>query len=208
MADKEPDFKVKIIEVKKELLPELNDEFAHQVDSEVETMNALREKINDGLKLRAEEESRNDYENKVVKEVAEQAKLEYPPVMVEMEISHVMDEQLRRWQMEGQNIEHYLSRTGKTEEELREDFRSAATERVVQSLVLSRIAEEEKVEVSEAEIDEEVERLTKGDLENKDKLKEFFNSSQSRDSIRRWLLTRNTVNRLVEIAGGTDAKEA
>jgi len=208
MADKEPDFKVKIIEIKKELLPELNDEFARQVDSEVETMDALREKISDGLKLRAEEESSNDYESKVVKEATDQAKLEYPPVVVEMEISHVMDEQLRRWQMEGQDIEHYLSRTGKTEEELREDFRSSAIERVVQSLVLSRITEEEKVEVTEAEIDDEVERLTKGDLENKDKLKEFFNTSQSRDSIKRWLLTRNTVNRLLEIAGGTAGKES
>jgi len=208
MAGKEPYFKVKIVEIKKELLPELNDDFARQVDSEVETMDALREKISDGLKLRAEEDAKNDYESKVVKEVAEQAKLEYPPVMVEMEISHVLDEQLRRWQMEGQDIEHYLSRTGKTEEELREDFRASATERVIQSLVLSRIAEEEKVEVTEAEIDEEVERLTKGDLENKDKLKEFFNTSQSRDSIRRWLLTRNTVNHLVKIAGGTAEKEA
>lgn len=207
LAEKEPTFKVKIIEIKQELLPELNDEFARQVDSEVDTLSSLRQKIDASLRLRAEEATRIDYEEKVVGAVTDQAQLEYPPVLVEMEISRLLDEQLRRWQMSGQDIEHYLSRTGKTEEELREELRPLAVERVTRSLVLSKVAEEESTEVSESEIDAEIENLTKDETENKDKIKEVFNTPQSRESIKRWLLTRNTVKRLVEIAEAPAGEE-
>lgn len=207
LAEKEPTFKVKIIEIKQELLPELNDEFARQVDSEVDTLSSLRQKIDASLRLRAEEAARIDYEEKVVGAVTDQAQLEYPPVLVEMEISRLLDEQLRRWQMSGQDIEHYLSRTGKTEEELREELRPLAVERVTRSLVLSKVAEEESTEVSESEIDAEIENLTKDETENKDKIKEVFNTPQSRESIKRWLLTRNTVKRLVEIAEAPAGEE-
>ena len=207
MAEKEPAFKVKIIEIKQELLPELNDEFARQVDSEVDTLSSLQHKIDASLRLRAEEAARIDYEEKVVGAVTDQAQLEYPPVLVEMEISRLLDEQLRRWQMSGQDIEHYLSRTGKTEEELREELRPLALERVTRSLVLSKVAEEESTEVSESEIDAEIENLTKDETENKDKIKEVFNTPQSREPIKRWLLTRNTVKRLVEIAEAPAGEE-
>jgi len=207
LAEKGPTFKVKIIEIKQELLPELNDEFARQVDSEVDTLSSLRQKIDASLRLRAEEAARIDYEEKVVGAVTDQAQLEYPPVLVEMEISRLLDEQLRRWQMSGQDIEHYLSRTGKTEEELREELRPLAVERVTRSLVLSKVAEEESTEVSESEIDAEIENLTKDETENKDKIKEVFNTPQSRESIKRWLLTRNTVKRLVEIAEAPAGEE-
>ena len=207
LAEKEPAFKVRIIEIKQELLPELNDEFARQVDSEVETLDSLKEKIDTNLKLRAEEGARVDYEERVVTAVADQAQLEFPPVLVEMEIRRVFDEQLRRWQMGGQDVEQYLSRLGKTEEELREELRPVAIERASRSLALSKVAEEEKIEVSESEIDAEIENLTKGEVENKDRVKEMFNSSQSRESIRQWLLTRNTVKRLVEIAEASTVEE-
>lgn len=206
LAEKEASFKVKIVEIKQERLPELNEEFARQVDPEVATLEALREKITTTLKARAEEVARMDYEEKAVGAVAEQAQVEFPPVLVEMEINRLLEEQLRRWQMSGQ-VEHYLSHIGKTEAELREELRPLATERVTRSLVLSKVTEAEKVEVSEAEIDAEVENLTKGETENQDRLREAFNTPQSRESIKNWLLTRNTVKRLVEIAGTSAGKE-
>ncbi len=207
LAEKEVTFKVRVIEIKQELLPELNNKFARQVDPEVKTPSSLRKKIAANLKLRAEEGARIDYEERVVAAVADQAQLEFPPVLVEMEISHLFDEQLRRWQMGGQDVEQYLSRMGKTEEELREELRPVAIERASRSLALSKVAEEEKIEVSESEIDTEIENLTKGETENKDRVKELFNSSQSRESIKRWLLTRNTVKRLVEIAEASTGEE-
>ena len=207
LADKEPDFKVKIIEIKQEKLPELDDEFARQVDPEVENLDSLREKVTAGLRSRAEEEARLDYEGQVVAAVADQAQLEFPPVLVEMEISRLLDEQLRRWQMSGLGVEQYLSRTGKTEEELREELRPLAAERIARSLVLGKVAEVENIEASESEVDAEIEKLTKGEVENKDKIVAAFNTPQSRESIKQWLLTQNTVKRLVEISEASSGEE-
>jgi trigger factor len=80
-----------------------------------------------------------------------------------------------------------------------------ATERVTRSLVLGKVAEEEKIEVSDAEIDAEIESIVKGGAENRDELKKRLNSPQSRESISQVLLTRKTIQRLVEIAKGSVA---
>ena len=207
MAGKEPDFKVKVTEIKQEKLPELNDEFAKQVDAEVETLDALREKISTALRNRAEEKVSMEHAEQVVKTMTEQAKLEFPPVLVDVEINRLLDDQLRRWQMSGQDIEHYLSYIGKSEEQLREDLRPQAVENVGQSLVLAEVAQAEKVEVGEPEIDAEIENLTSTDVENKDKVKDLFNTPQYRESIRRWLQRQNTVKRMVEIAGASAGEE-
>ncbi|MFC1906756.1 hypothetical protein ACFLW8_01540, partial [Chloroflexota bacterium] len=207
VAGKEPDFKVKITEVKQEQPPELNDEFARQVDAEVETLDAMKEKITTAIRNRAEENARVEHADKVVKAVTDQAQVEFPPVLVEMEINRLVDEQLRRWQMTGQDVEHYLSYIGRSEEQLREELRPQAGESVSQSLVLAEVAEVEKVEVGDSEIDAEIENLTTTDAENKDKIKDLFNTPQYRESIRRWLQRQNTVKRLVEIAGASAGEE-
>ncbi|MBU2608813.1 MAG: trigger factor [Chloroflexi bacterium] len=207
VAGKEPDFKVKVTEVKQEQLPELNDEFARQVDAEVETLDSLKEKITTAIRNRAEENAVVEHADKVVKAVTDQAQVEFPPVLVEMEVNRLIDEQLRRWQMTGQDVEHYLSYIGKSEEQLREELRPQAGENVSQSLVLAEVTDVEKVEVGDSEIDAEIENLTTTDAENKDKIKDLFNTPQYRESIRRWLQRQNTVKRLVEIAGAPAGEE-
>jgi trigger factor len=106
-------------------------------------------------------------------------------------------------QQSGLGMEQYLKSMNKTEEELREEIRPAARKRVCQSLVLGKIAEEEKVEVSGAEIDAEIEEMTGSAAENRDELKRALNTPQARESIEQTLVTRKTVQRLVEIAQGS-----
>ena len=73
--------------------------------------------------------------------------------------------------------------------------------------MLGKIAEEEKIEVSDAEIESEIEKLTKSATENKDELQKFLNTPQARQSIRQLLITRKTIQRLVEIAKGSGREE-
>jgi FKBP-type peptidyl-prolyl cis-trans isomerase (trigger factor) len=72
--------------------------------------------------------------------------------------------------------------------------------------VLGKIAEEEKIEASDSEIGAEIKRLTKGDAEKDDELRGYLNTTQSRESIRQMLITRKTIERLVEIAKGSAVK--
>ncbi|MFC1912457.1 hypothetical protein ACFLXG_04820, partial [Chloroflexota bacterium] len=88
-------------------------------------------------------------------------------------------------------------------EQLHEELHSVATKRVAQSLVLGKIAEEEKVDVGAPEIDAEIERMLGSVKERKEDLQKVFNTQQSRESMKQILMARKTVNLLVEIAGNS-----
>ncbi len=207
LSGKKASFKVGVTEIKQERLPELNDEFAQEVNSEFKTMDNLREQASTNLRLRAEERARIDFEGRVLDAAADLTQVEFPPILVEVEIDRLLNQQLQRWQMDGKGLDDYLKNIKKTEEELRDELRPLATKRVTQSLVLSKIAEEEKIEVGDSEIDAEVENMMTGAAENKDELGKFLTSPQSREAIRQSLLTRKTIQQLVTIAKGSGGEE-
>jgi len=204
LAEKEPSFKVRVTEIKQEKLPELNDEFAKEISPDFKNLDLLREKVSTDLRLRAEDKARIDFEERVIEAVVATTELEFPPILVEMETDRLINQQLRRWQMSGKGLEEYLSSINKTEEELRQELHPLATKRVSQSLTLGRIAEEEKFEVSDSEINAEIENTTKSATENKDELTKFLNTPQARKSIEQTLITQKTIQRLVEIAKGSN----
>jgi trigger factor len=195
---------VRVTEIKQERLPELNDEFAKEISPDFKSLDLLREKISTDLRLRAEEKARIDFEERVIEAVVATTELEFPPILVEMETDRLINQQLRRWQMSGKGLEEYLSNINKTEEELRQELNPLATKRVSQSLTLGKIAEAEKLEVSDSEISAEIENMTKSATENKDALAKFLNTPQAHKSIEQTLITKKTIQRLVEIAKGSD----
>jgi len=204
LAGKETSFKVKVTEIKEERLPELNDEFAKGITSDIETLDSLRERVSTNLKLRAEQKAKADFEERVIEAVVDVSQAEFPPILVEMEIDRFLNQQSQSLQMGDKGLEEYLRRINKTEEELRKELHPEATKRVTRSLVIGKIAEEEKIEVSDAEINAEIENLTESADKDKDKLQKFLNTPQSRESIKRLLIPRNTIQRLVEIANGSN----
>jgi len=205
LAGKEAHFKVALSEVKQERLPELDDEFARGIDPRFETLTSLRREVADNLRLRAEERARLDFEEKVIEAVVGLAEVEFPPFLVDMETSRLLDQRLRQWRESGQGLEEYLASINKTEEELKEELRPPATQRVMRSLVLDKVAQEEKIEASDAEIDGEIEDMAGGVPENRrEEFTKLMSTPQSRQSIEHLLVRRKTVQRLVEIARTQD----
>lgn len=200
LAGKEPWFKVRVTEIKQEFLPELNDEFAKEINPDFKSLSLLRDQALSDLKLRAEEKARIDFEERVIDAVVNLAEVEFPPILVEVEIQRILNQ---RFQRGNQELEEYLRNFNKTEEELHEELHPLATKRVTQSLVLGKIVEEENIEVSGSEIDTEIESMTKDATENKDELLKVLNTPQARESIERTLITRKAIQRLVEIAQGS-----
>lgn len=206
LAGKEVSFKVKIEEIKQEILPEMNDELAGMVSKEFKTVADLREEVVKNLKIQAEEKARMEFEEKVVTSVMDQAAVEYPPVVVEMEINRIINEQARQVQMSGRNMEDYLRSIGKTIEQMREDLRPVANKNIVASLVLGKVAEAEQSSVEEAEIDERLDGMVAGtDESRKEELRKMFDTPNTRESIRQNLMTRKTIDRLAEIAASDEA---
>ncbi len=200
LAGQEPSFKVRVTEIKQEILPELNDEFAQEISADFKTLEALQEQVSSDLKLRAEEKTRIDFEERVIDAIVDITELEFPLILVEAETHRILNQ---RFQRGNQELEEYLKSINKTEEELHEELHPLATKRVTRSLVLGKVAEEEKAEVSDSEIDIEIENMTKSATENKGELEKVLNTPQARQSIEQTLVTRKTIQRLVEIAKGS-----
>jgi trigger factor len=207
LAGKEASFKVKINEIKQQHLPKLDKEFAQLVSPDLKTMAALKKRLTSNLSIQAEQRTREEFEEKVIDAVVDLSKVEFPPVLVDSELERLMEQQARWMQESGLKLEEYLSRMKKTEEELREETRPVAAKRVTRSLVLNKVAEAEKIEVTDEEITADLEKLVQGS-ENKTEMKERIGSPQVRGSMEQMLVTQKTIQRLAEIAKGSkDAPE-
>ncbi|MBN2238376.1 MAG: trigger factor, partial [Dehalococcoidales bacterium] len=205
LAGKEGTFKVKLHDIKEEKLPEINDEFAAQIGQELKTVDALREEIMKSLKLRGEEQARMDFEEKIIHEAIEQSKVEYPPVLVNMEINRILSDQVRQLQMSGHGVDEYLKSINKTAEQLQEEMRPVAIRNITASLVLSKIAEVEKIEVTEEDITNGIGNMSRGMSEDKqEEMRKLLDTPKTRDSIKQSILTRKTIERLSEIAKNTE----
>ena len=207
LSEKEASFRVKVFEVKEEKLPELDDEFAKGVNPEFETLEALRQQVSANLKQRAQDKARQDFEDRVIEAATKMSRVEYPPVLVDMEVDRMVGQQVQRWQIAARSPEEFRERLIQTPvEKLREEYRPSATERVTQSLVLGQIAVEEKIEVSDQEVDNHILRLTEGDAEDKEEQQKKLDTPENREHIRQLLLTRKIIERLAEIARGSAKK--
>lgn len=200
LAGKDCLFKVSISEVKEEHLPELNDEFAKSLEQDVETMDQLREKIAGSLKAAADSNARNKLARQVVEAVVGQANLEFPAVLVEREVDHMTRQQMMA--LGGLDIDEYLKLRSLTREQYRHQLRPAAENRVVKSLILEKVAEEEKMEVSDSEIDGEIGRRVENAGEDGKRVQEMLSSPKSREGLRNDLLARKAIDFLVRIATG------
>jgi trigger factor len=201
---------VTIKEVKEERLPDTNDEFAQQVGADFETFDALMERIRGDHQERANGQAEAKFRDEALTALVENAvTLEFPPVLVDREITHFLNDQLRST---GLDLERYLQLTKKTEQELRDELRPSATERVKRSLALGKLAEDEGLDVTEEDVQAEVDNLIgqsgSTDLEQLTKYRALFSSPEAKASLANSLLTRQTMDRLAEIAGGEDGAKA
>jgi trigger factor len=211
LAGEKFDFKVKLAEIKEKQLPELDDEFAKSVGQDIDTFDALRDKLTASLKAGAERSVRRDFEQKVIDAVVALAKVEFPPVLLEQEIDNLLRERDIMLRSQG-GLESYLRNIKKTGEEMREELRPKATQRLTQSLVLGKVVEEEKIEISDAEVDAEAEKMiSEANEYNVEALRNLLKTPQGRRSVQESLMAQKVVQRLTEIASGSitevEAKE-
>lgn len=156
LAGKEAVFKCKVHEVKEEEKPELNDEFAKDV-SEFDTLDELKKETREKLEKTAAESSVNEMKNAVLEKIFNANEIEIPEVMVEDEIDGMMQEFDQQLKSQGLDLEKYFQYLGKEPKEFREELREDATKKTKTRMLISAIAELEKLEVSPEELDKELE---------------------------------------------------
>ncbi|MCS0654430.1 trigger factor [Cytobacillus firmus] len=159
LAGKPATFKVTVHEIKTKQLPELDDEFANDADEEVETLDALKEKIKTRLEESKKHEAEHHVRDTVVEAAAANAEMEIPAAMVDTEVNRMMQEFEQRLQMQGMNLELYFQFSGQDEAALREQMKEEAEKRVRVNLTLEAIAKAENIEVSDEEVSEELNKM-------------------------------------------------
>jgi trigger factor len=159
LAGKPAVFKVTIHEIKGKELPKLDDEFAKDVDDEVETLDALKEKIKTRLENSKKHEAEHNLRDTVVEKAAANAEVEVPDVMINSEVNRMLQEFEQRLQMQGMNLELYFQFSGQDENALREQMKEEAVNRVRVNLTLEAIAKAENLEVTDEEVNAELENM-------------------------------------------------
>lgn len=201
LQGKKVTFTLNIHEVKEEQLPEADDEFANMVNAdEFPDLAALRSRIESDIKASLENQSEQKFRNAAVDQLVEGATLEYPRVLVEHEIDHLIREAMGNSNQ--QQYQLYLQSIGKSEGEFRETWREAADMRLRRSLVLSELAEAEGLGVSAEEIEEELDTLVAPMGDDAARFRQMFATEEGVSTIRRNLLSRKTLDCLAAIARG------
>ena len=160
LAGKEAIFKVKVHEVKEKELPELDDEFAKDVDDEVETLDELKAKIREELTTTKASQAQEAVHDEALRKAVENAEVvELPHVMVHDEVHRAMDEFLNNMQRQGISPEMYYQLTNSTEADLHKQFEQDAELRVKTNLVIEAIVKAENLEATEEEIEKEIAEL-------------------------------------------------
>ncbi|AYV67373.1 trigger factor [Niallia circulans] len=160
LAGKPATFKVTVHEIKGKELPELDDEFAKDVDEEAETLAELKEKIKTRLENDKKHQAEHTVRDTVVEKASENAKMDIPSAMIDTEIDRMMSEFEQRLQMQGMNLELYFQFSGQDEAALKDQMKEDAEKRVRSNLTLEAIVAAENIEVTEEEVNAELENMS------------------------------------------------
>lgn len=202
LAGKECACSATVQQVRVKELPELSDGMAKTFG--FETLEALRERVGADLESNARNQARTSLIHRSLEQIAVQGKVDFPPVLEEREIDDLLAGEAKRYGYK--NVEDYLQMANKSMEDIRADLRPLAHERIVNGLVLSRLARVEGIEVSDAEVDMRAEELLT-EAQDKERVRELLATPQMRESIADRLRTNRTLDRLVAIVTGEAVPE-
>lgn len=196
LAGKNATFKVNIHEVKTKELPDLDDEFAKDVDDDVETLDELKEKKKEELLKQREQAADNKKRESLIEQATENAEVDIPNAMIETELDNMVKEFEQRLQMQGMTLEMYQQFSGQTEEEFKEQMKDDAEKRVKTNLTLEAIVNKEELEVTEEDIEKEIENMADMYKMEVDRIKEML--GENTDAIKEDLKMKKAIDFLVQ----------
>jgi len=183
LAGKEILYKIKVLEIKERELPELNDDFAKTV-GEFSDLNHLRSAINKELNKKIDRINKNNFEQKLLKKVAEICEVKVPDVLVEREVNYMMESLENDLKSQKLSLQDYYKHINSDEETVKKEYKVVAEERIKQELILDKIARENGIEVSEKEIKDKIKTIAKEIKQDPLKVEVNFKKNNNIDSLR------------------------
>jgi trigger factor len=162
LAGKDATFKVKVHEIKEKQLPDLDDDFAKDVDEDVDTLDELKDKTRKQLQEQKDNQAKGAIEDAAIEKAVGNAEIEdIPQAMLDEDTNRQMQQYLAGMQQQGISPKMYFQITGTKEEDLKKQFANDAEQRVKTNLVLEAIVDDANIEASDDEIKDEIKDLAK-----------------------------------------------
>jgi len=196
LAAKPVRFDVELKELREKVLPPEDDDFARSI-GQFDDLANLRSEIKARLERNALDRARHEFADKIIEYATANATLELPDVLVDQEVEIMHDELRGSLARQGVDEAAYLKATEKSEADLHADFRPRAEKRVKVLLVLSKIAEDEGLEIADRDVEAEV-RTARQRYGNDRKTMAYFESERGRSFIRSSLRRSRLVEKLVD----------
>lgn len=198
-------FDVTVKKIETMTLPALNDDFAARVTESEEkplTLLELRMRTRENLQKTADERAQSEYAHHVLHEIIDQSTVAFPDALVDDQIQHILQHVDSDLRQRGITLDDYMKITGKTLQDLREEYREQAVETIEHSLVLQELIKAEKIEIDDARIDEEIEKIVAQFGEQAEAFRRFYSRKDARENLRNDLTNRAINERMAAIAKG------
>ena len=196
LAGKSVSFKVKIIDIKDMMLPELNDEFAKNLGADFSNMEDLKVKVRESLANQEERRIEKQMKDMLLKKITDSVDFEIPQVLIESELDYTVENYKQNLAWSGSSLEQ----TGITEEKLRNDMRPATERRVREMLVLEEIAQQDKIAVNDEDLENRFKELAAGMGQSPQIVRQYYEAKDLMDSLRYKLTEEKTLNYLIKNA--------
>ncbi|MBB6448326.1 trigger factor [Geomicrobium halophilum] len=207
LAGKPATFNVKLHEVKRKQLPELDDEFAKDVDEEVETIDELKKKKKEELESNKAQEKENHEQDTVVEKASENASIDIPEAMITSETDRMVQEMEQRFQSQGITMDMYYQMAGTDEEGMKEQFKPEAEKRVRMNLVLEAIADAEELEADDEQVDKQLDDMAEMYQRDKEEIRQLLDMQGGVETLKKDLRIQNAVKYLVDQSVTVEPKE-
>ena len=203
LAGKKAEFEATVHSLKRKQLPALDDEFAKGIGDGYDSMKALREHVGADLLARAEQSTKAQHQEETLAKVAEVASVEMSGLIIDHEIEHYIEDQehdIKTGRFTIESYQQYLQWQAMSPEEVREQARPKVEERLKRAHVLREVARQQEFEATDAEVDEEVESIAAGSPDQADEVRKLFTEQERRESLRRGIVNRKSMEHLTTIA--------
>ncbi|MFC4737472.1 trigger factor [Bacillus daqingensis] len=207
LAGKPAVFEVKVHDIKRKELPELDDEFAKDVDESYESFDDMKKAVRERLENEKQQQADMTIKDQLVEKASENAEIDIPEAMVDTEVDRMLQEFGQRLQSQGMSLDMYYQFAQTDEEGMKEQFKEDAQKRVRMNLTLEAVAAAENLEASEEDIEQELEKMAEMYQRPVDEIKQLLEMQGGTDMLKGDLQVRKAIEFLEENSKKVAPKE-
>lgn len=200
-AGKESRVTVTLKDIKERQVPDLTDDLVKEIsaksEDKIETVEQLRNKIKSAMEQAASDLADADIQSKIIEKVVQSSTVHFPDAMLEHEVEHRLDDLVSELKTKNLTLEDYLQATGKTFEELKSRLDTSAERDITASLVIGEIAEKEKTEASDEDVETEITKMAEESGYPRESVAAYVDRTESKDAIKNRIIRRKVLDFLV-----------